>query len=229
MTKLFRALALAAAVALAIGVAAGAWHFLAKPTVLTIAVGPGNSEDAQLAAAWARVLAADSARVRLIVIPTSGPVESLKKLDSKEAQLAIVRSDGNTSDQVRGVAILHKDLVVILASNVPKKIENFGDLKRKTLGVIGPPNANDALLATLRRQYGMKEDELTVVPLALGEGADALRNRRVAAILFTLPHSQGAVLGDRWAAASRTAKKGATILELQDADALAAANPAYEA
>jgi uncharacterized protein len=229
MTKVFRWLTLTAAVALAAGVAALAWHVLTKPTTLTIAVGPGNSEDAQLAAAWARVLSAEAARVRLTVVPTSGPVEALKKLDSKEAQLAIVRSDGNASNQVRGVAILHKDLVVILAASEPKKIENFGDLKRKALGVIGPPNANDALIATLRRQYGIKEDELTLVQLAVGEGADAFRHRRVAAILFTNPHSSGAAVGDRWAAAPRAAKKGVAILELKDADALAATNPGYEA
>ena len=95
MTKVFRWLTLTAVVALAAGVAAWAWHALTKPTTLTIAVGPANSEDAQLAVAWARVLSAEAARVRLTVVPTSGPIEAHAVLGSKVGSM--IASIHNTS------------------------------------------------------------------------------------------------------------------------------------
>ena len=133
-----------------VGTAIATWHYLSRPTVLTVAVGPAGFEDADLMAAFARALTSGNATVRLSIVPTSGPVEALERLTAGAAQLAVMRSDGAASDRVRALAILRNDPVVVVAPEKPK-IENFGGLKGKVLGVIGPPGANDALLATLRR------------------------------------------------------------------------------
>jgi TRAP-type uncharacterized transport system substrate-binding protein len=122
------------------GLAIAAWHQLSKPTTLTLAVGPAGFDDAALVAAWSRALATDRVPLRLSVIPTSGPVEALDKLSKGEAQLAVIRSDGAASDRVRAVAILHNDPVVIVTPD-KAKVEDFGDLKGKALGVIGPPGS----------------------------------------------------------------------------------------
>jgi uncharacterized protein len=85
---------------------------------------------------------------------TAGPSEAVRKLISGETQLAVMRGDGPTSDSIRAVAILHTDPVVIVVPE-KSKVDDFGDLKGKTVGLIGPPGADDALLSTLRRHYGV--------------------------------------------------------------------------
>jgi TRAP-type uncharacterized transport system substrate-binding protein len=104
-------------VCLALGVAAVAWHQLSKPTTLTLAVGPEEFDDAAMVAAFSRALAASKVPIRLSVVPTSGPVEALDRLAKGQVQLAVIRSDGPTSDRVRAVAILHTDPVVIVTSD----------------------------------------------------------------------------------------------------------------
>src|SRR5687767_13615694 len=83
-----------------VGAAVATWHYLSKPAVVTVAVGPAGFEDAALMAAFGRALASDNATVRLSVLATSGPVESLERLKAGAAQLAVMRSDGAASDRV---------------------------------------------------------------------------------------------------------------------------------
>jgi TRAP transporter TAXI family solute receptor len=210
-----------------VGAAAATWRYLSKPSVVTIAVGPVGFEDADLMAAFARALTSENAAVRLSIVATSGPVEALERLRSGAAQLAVMRSDGAASDRVRALAILRSDPVAIVAPEKPK-IENFGDLKGKVLGVIGPPGANDALLTTLRRHYGAA-GETRVLPVSAREIAEALGARRVDALLFVAPVSRGASVGESWAAVRTVSRRKLAFIGLDDAESIAAASPAYEA
>jgi len=57
--------------------AVGVAFIMLRPTTLRIAVGPSGSDDQQLIQALAQNFASESAGVRLTVIPTAGPVDSL--------------------------------------------------------------------------------------------------------------------------------------------------------
>src|SRR3954451_19146418 len=136
------------AVVVASAAAAGAWMHVSKPTILKVAVGPPGFADAELMAAFARALTANKTNVRVTVEPALGPHEALEKLLNGEAELAVMRGDAPPSERIRAVAILHTDPVVIVTPD-KAKIDDFGDLQGKTVGLLGPPGANDALLATL--------------------------------------------------------------------------------
>ena len=227
MSKTLRWLIVLSGLCLASGLTAAAWHYLSKPTILTLAVGPAGFDDAALVAAWSRALAADGAPIRLSVIPTSGPVEALSRLTKGEAQLAVIRSDAAASERVRAVAILHKDPVVIVTPD-KTKVEDFADLKGKVLGVIGPPNANDTLLATLQRHYRVSGETKALPPVAADVSA-AIRDRVVDALLFVVPTTRGAAVGESWAAVRRASRRNLSFVAIDEAEAIAAAAPAYEA
>jgi uncharacterized protein len=211
----------------AIGLAAAAWYRLSKPTVLTVAVGPPGFDDAALIAAFGRRLGASGSSVRLSIVPATGPVEALERLAKGEAQLAVVRSDGAGSEQARAVAVLHNDPVVIVAAE-KAEIESFGDLKGKKLGVIGPPGANDALLATLRRRYSAPAEIKALAPDP-AEVSAAIRARSIDALLFVLPTTRGDKLSQNWGAVRRASRQKLAFVPLDEAEGIAAANPAYEA
>lgn len=226
MTQFWRRIFALTALVLALGLGAAAWRFFSQPTLLTVAVGPAGSDDFEFIGAWSRSLAAQGSRVRLKPLATSSPVESAAKLVSGEAKLAVTRTDLASSERIRAVALLHSDPVVLVAP-AKAKIENFGQLKGKTLGVIGPPHANDALVATLRRHYRV---DVTVVdlPATAAQIAAALRDGKADALLFVAPTARNSNVAETWAAVKRAAGKNLAFVPIDENDAVVAAAPAYE-
>ena len=226
MSRILRWALVVCCVCVAIALGATAWYRLSRPTVLTVAVGPADFDDAALISAFARKFVAGGAPVRLSIVPSSGPTDAMERLKKGEAQLAVVRSDGNGSEQAQAVALLHTDPVVIVAAE-KTGVESFGDLKGKTIGVIGPPGANDSLLRTLRQHYRAPGETRTLAPVPL-EVSTAIRTRAVDALLFVVPTTRGVNLGESWAAVRSASRRKLAFVSLDEAEALVAANPAYE-
>ena len=182
MSKTWRWFVVVAALLMAGGLGGAAWLHWSRPTVLKVAVGPSGFADAELMAAFSRTLSSNRANVQLTVEYTAGPSEAVGKLINGEAQLAVMRGDGPTSDSIRAVAILHTDPIVIVVPE-KSKVDDFGDLKGKTVGLIGPPGADDALLGTLRRHYGVTGDT-KALPLSPPSIIASIRDKSVDAVLF---------------------------------------------
>ena len=105
-------LVLAAGLLLFAAIAAG-FLLALRPATLRIAVGPAGSNDQNLIQALAEKFARDHSSVRLIVIPTAGPVESIAALSAHKAELAVARDDEELPDGTDSVAILRKNVVVL--------------------------------------------------------------------------------------------------------------------
>src|SRR3954454_6504215 len=226
LSKALRWAVVACCACLAVALSAATWYALSQPTALTVAVGPAGFDDAALISALARKLASSNSSIRLSIVPSAGPVDALERFKKGEAQLAVIRSDAEGAEQAEAVAVLHTDPVVIVA---PEKtgIEDFGDLKGKTIGVIGPPGANDSLLRTLRQHYSAS-GETKPLPQAPLEIATAIRSRAVDALLFVVPTTHGAKLGESWASVRSASRRKLAFVALDEAEALASLNPAYE-
>src|SRR5829696_263385 len=76
VSKAVRWLVVASCCCLAIAFAVAGWLHFKKPTVLTVAVGPAEFDDAALMAALSHRLVAAASPVRISIVPTSGPVEA---------------------------------------------------------------------------------------------------------------------------------------------------------
>ncbi|MCI4680675.1 TAXI family TRAP transporter solute-binding subunit [Rhodoblastus acidophilus] len=226
MSNFSRRLFALAGLLLALGAGMAAWRALTQPKILTIAVGPPGYDDFDFVEAWSRALADRDAGVRLKVLETAGPVESLAKLKSGEARLAVTRADLPVSERVRAVALLHSDPVVIVAPAKPA-IDNFGQLKGKSLGVIGSPGANEALIATLTRHY-RADVRVVDLPSAASAIAAAFRAGKANALLFVAPTTRSAKVGESWAAVRRAVGKKLEFVAIDDNDAIVEAAPAYE-
>lgn len=212
---------------LAAGAGLAGWRQFSKPIVLKIAVGPADSVDANLIAAFSRALASKGSTVRLSVELTSGPVESVKKLMAGEVKLAVARADGVPSDRIRSIAILHSDPVVVAVTD-QSKLSDLGALKDKPLGVVGPPSANDVLVATLQKHYSLKGPVRTLPPDPSAI-ASALKDKTIQALLFVAATSRSAEIGRAWAAIKQATGRKLSFVPIESAAAIAAANSAYEA
>ena len=130
---------LIAAALLIFAAIAGAAFLLSRPTTLRIAVGPPGSDDQKLIQSLAQTFINEGSPVRLTVISTAGPVESLGLLTTGETDLAVGRADEDMPKGAGSVAILRKNVVVLWApSGAPRKggkkesqIEDQGDRRSR--------------------------------------------------------------------------------------------------
>jgi TRAP-type uncharacterized transport system substrate-binding protein len=104
-----------AAMLATIGLGALAFHYANRPTTLTAAVGPPNSDDVKVIQAFAQHFARERAPVRLRVVIKEGPVQASQAIDRGEADIAVVRRDRAMPQNGQAVAILRKNVVVIAA------------------------------------------------------------------------------------------------------------------
>jgi DNA-binding transcriptional LysR family regulator len=93
----------------------GACFLILRPTTLRIAVGPSGSDDQNLVQALAQTFARDGSSVRLSLVTTAGPVDSIAALAAGKADLAVGRTDEEMPDGTESVAILRKNVVVFWA------------------------------------------------------------------------------------------------------------------
>jgi uncharacterized protein len=226
MTRFWRWVMVLAAMCVCAALIGWSWRWATRPAVLSVAVGPPGFDDTQLAEAFSRLLAANKSSVRLSIVYTSGPIESVTKLTRGEVQLAITRTDIKAGDAARTVARLHSDPVVILATS-PSGATKFTDLNGRAIGIIGPPEANNALLDTLRREYRATFRTVEVQPSASSISA-ALREQKLSALLFVVPVARSSRVADTWHAVRKASGTSFHFVPIEEAEAIAASAPAYE-
>jgi TRAP-type uncharacterized transport system substrate-binding protein len=120
--------------------------WLRSAETLTFAVGEANSDEARFASKLATVLANNSSRFRIKIVNNADNAKALAQFDRKQADLAILRTDGKVPSRARAVAILEHDLVLLLGPG-NKKIKSLAELKKKKVAVIA---ASDAALPLIR-------------------------------------------------------------------------------
>ncbi|MET7242552.1 TAXI family TRAP transporter solute-binding subunit [Methylobacterium sp. EM32] len=186
-------LVLAALLAL-VATALLAYQWLGQPTTLRVAVGPAGSEDARLVAAVAQSLARTHEEVRLRPVATGGVAESASLAERGKADLAVVRSDVGIPANTQTVAILHRNAVLLLATD--PSLAAVPDLRGRRIGIVRNPSGNTRLLATILEHYDIPADAVTVVPLGDGrEAGEALRAHQVDAVMVVSPLT-GRTAGD---------------------------------
>jgi TRAP transporter TAXI family solute receptor len=176
---------------------AGTAFLLARPTSLRIAVGPPGSDDQKLIQALALSFAHEGSPVRLTVISTAGPVESIGLLGTGETDLAVVRADEEMPKGTGAVAILRKNVVVMWApSGAPRKgskkdakskIKEIGDLGGHRVGVVGRTEVNVTLLRVILTESGVNPDKVAVTQFSTSQIAEMVRDRSIDAFMMVGP------------------------------------------
>ncbi|MCP3369263.1 TAXI family TRAP transporter solute-binding subunit [Bradyrhizobium cajani] len=113
---------------------------------LTFAVGAPNSDEALFAAKLAAVLKNNASRFRIKIVNNPDNAKALAQFDRKQADLAVVRTDAKVPLRARALAILERDLVLLLGPG-SKKIKSLAELKKKKIAVIAD---NESSLAFVR-------------------------------------------------------------------------------
>src|SRR5277367_7199444 len=159
-----------ATILLVFAAAVGAGFLVLRPTTLRIAVGPPGSDDHNLVQALAETFTHDRSSVRLSLVPTAGPLDSIAALAGGKADLAVARTDEELPEGTDSVAILRKNVVVLWAPSGTKrkgagkeakaKIKAIDDLPGHRIAVVGRTDVNIKLLRVILTESGVNPDKV---------------------------------------------------------------------
>ncbi len=127
--------------------------WLRSTETLTFAVGDANSDEARFAGKLAAVLANNASRFRIKIVNNADNSKALAQFDRRQADLAVLRTDGKVPTRARAVAILEHDLVLLLGPG-NKKIKSLSELKKKKVAVLA---ANESALPLVRSILDLPE------------------------------------------------------------------------
>ena len=228
-------LALATGLLLFAGVV-GTVFYILRPTTLRIAVGPSGSSDLQLIQGLAQRFAQDNSSVRLSVVQTAGPVDSIKVLAAGDADLAVARIDEEMPDGSESVAILRKNVVVLWAgSNPPKgtprkraksKVKAISDLPGHRIAVVGRTEVNVKLLHVILKESGVDPDKVEVAQFNTEQVGDMVKDASIDAFMIVGP-LDSKLTADAMAATARV-RGEPVFLPIDVSEAIAARHPLYE-
>ena len=115
---------------------------------LIFAVGEANGPEARFAARLATVLKNNSSRLQLKIVPNGDNAKALAQFDRRDANLAILRTDGKIPPRARTVAILDHDVMLLLSPG-GKKIKTIADLKKKKIAVLADSESSVTFVRTI--------------------------------------------------------------------------------
>jgi TRAP transporter TAXI family solute receptor len=215
---------------------AGASFLVLRPVTLRIAVGPSGSDDQKLIQALAVAFSQKGSPVRLMVIPTAGPVDSIALLKTRKADLAVARGDEEMPDGTESVAILRKNVVVLWAPKGPprkgskkeskSRIKGIDDLEGHRIGVVGRTQINVTLLHVILTDSGVDPGKVAVTQFGIDQIADMVRDPTIDAFMTVGPIDSKITLD---AITSTARLRGEPkFLPIEVSEAIAQKHPLYE-
>jgi TRAP-type uncharacterized transport system substrate-binding protein len=142
-------------------------------STLTFAVGTDNGVEARFAAKLASVLQANNSSLRLKIEKNSDGDKALGAFDRKQSDLAILRTDQRVPNRARAIAILDKDLVLLLSPK-GKKIPNIEALKGKKVAILGNDDRNESFIRRALSSYDIANPKTSLQTVPTTSAIDKL-------------------------------------------------------
>lgn len=224
-----------AACLLIFAAAVGSAFLLLRPTNLRIAVGPPGSDDLKLIQALAQSFANDGSPIRLSVITTAGPVDSIAVLKAAKADLAVARTDEEMPEGTESVAVLRKNVVVLWAAadagrrakkQARSRIKEIGDLPGHRVGVVGRTDVNPKLLRVILKESGVDPAKVEISQFNTEQIAEMVRDPTIDAFMTVGP-LDSKTTSEAIIATARI-RGEPVFLSIDVSEAIAARHPLYE-
>jgi TRAP-type uncharacterized transport system substrate-binding protein len=202
-----------------------AWHWHARPTILSIAVGSLDGEAGRLVAALASKLAQQKAPVRLNIVEAPGAAEAADAFSSGTVDLAVVRGDVGDLSHAQAVAVV-AHTVALLVAPPGSPIADIAGLKRANVGVVGG-DINQRLVKVLIDEYDLTRSGVVFKNIGLADARRMIDSKEVRAILIVLPLAEKHLSLLR-SLFPQAGKSGPTLIPIESAPAIAQKERAYE-
>ncbi|ARN79796.1 TAXI family TRAP transporter solute-binding subunit [Methylocystis bryophila] len=218
---------LAGAFLLIAGLLAAMYLWLPKAT-LTITTGPNGGVAQRFISAFIATTEAAHPRIHFETVSVPDLGASAKALEERKVNIALARSDLPPPVNGQTLVILRRDVIaIVLPPGSP--IENVGQLAGKTVAIPTSPvqKENSHALDLILSYFNVSPEAVKRVFLDPSQIGAALRSKRAAAVLAVGPIGPGQVV-DTVAAVAKATRGTPSILDLDEAEAIAKRNPGFE-
>ena len=165
-----------------------AYRYYTRPATLTVAVGSIDGEAAKAMSAMAGEFVSMNAPVRLKVIESGTALEAADAFSAGKVDLAVVRGDVGDLSQAQAVVVV-SHMVVLIIAPPGSSIGSMGNLKGRTVGVVGGA-VNAKIVEALTKEYDLTSAKVVFKNLALTDVRQAVQSKQVGALLVTIPLTQ---------------------------------------
>jgi len=175
----------------------------------------GAGVDQRFAERLQQLVASRANRIRIAVTPVADVAVAF---DHHECDLLVARSDAKLPATARALAIVEKEIVVLIAHR-GKEADNAAALRNRKLILASPGGPNEALLRAILAAYGLPQaDRRLVIPADAAGVVAAFRAGAANLVFAVVPQSkllQGNLLR------GLTQEKNVSFADIPDAAALA--------
>ena len=223
MRAFFKVFAIVLAV---LAVVLGIVHFALRAREFKVAIPAANTVDHRVFKLAAEMLRSQRAPVRIEVVTVENPKAALEALEAGKVKLAVVRSDAALQDRAHTVLIMRREAAVLIAAKAGK-LQKVTDLPNAMIGVTRDGPLDGSLLWPVLDYYGIPRDKAKNMRVPPDEVANALRQKKVDAIIVVgsiLSKQVSDVVND----AARGVKGAINFIDIEEADAIAKRIPALE-
>jgi TRAP-type uncharacterized transport system substrate-binding protein len=196
--------------------------WLRNSETLVFAVGDANSAEARFATKLGAILKANASRLRIKIEPNADGAKALAQFERKQADLAVLRTDGKVPARARALAILEHD-VVLLISPGSKKIKSLAELKKKKIAVLAEGDSSAAFVRSVLEIPDGSDAAARVQMAPANSTLDKLLASGGYGAVIAIAHASTLVKDKRF---EQYAKRGGfTLNAIDEAKALARRNP----
>ncbi len=195
---------------------------LRNSETLIFVVGEPNGVEARFAAKLAAVLKNTSSRLHLKIVPTADGARALAQFDHRQADLAILRTDAKVPPRARALAILERD-ILLLISPANKKIKSVAELKKKKIAVLAEGDNTAAFVRNMLEISDSSDAAARVQMAPPNSTLDKLFSTGGFGAVVAIAHTSTIMKDKRY---EQYAKRGGfTLNAIDESKALARRNP----
>ncbi len=203
-------------------------YFLSPRATIRITTGPNGGMAQRFISTFISATEAAHPRIHFETVTVPDLAASAKALEERKVNIALVRSDVSPPVNGQSLLILRRDvLAIVLPPGSP--IESFAQLAGKTLAIPTGPvqNENSHALDLILSYFNVSPGAVKRIFVEPAKIGAVLREKRAAAALAVGPIGPGQVV-DVVAAVAKATRGTPSILDLDEADAIAARFPGFE-
>ena len=194
-----------------------------RSDTLVFATADINGIEAKFATKLAAALKNNGSKLRIRMAANADSPKALAQFDRKQADLAILRTDQKVPSRARAVAILERDMLLLITPGA-KKSGSLARLKKKKIAVIGDGDNNDVFV---RKALDISENSdaaTRVQPAAAGTTLDKLLSSGSYGAVIAIVHASKMVKDKSY---EQLAKRpgGFKVNAIDEADTITRKNP----
>lgn len=216
------------ALATLFGVVAGVlvvYKYWTRPVPLTAAVAEDATGEVAILNAYARYFAANKVGVRMNVQTYKTRAEVADAFLAKKADLAVLRADINLQGRASVVAVMNKNIGLVVS--LDPKVDEVPEIAGKRVALLSINGAADTFFSALLQAYDLKESDIRLMRTD-SESLPGLVAEKAFDVLVTTSPLVPRRSSEAFRAVLRKKKLKPTMLAIDHADELIRRSPAFE-